>query len=415
MTDRPRLRDSMVSYSSLMVLARALLMVQGIIVIRLMDPEHLGIWLSLQLIALYGVHMHLGLINAVNRQIPFHIGRGKAARAEHIAGVVRGNLIVGSCFAAVVLLSFCSIEDIHQTTTRGAVLVTAATILNLNVEFYYGLFRARHEFGRAGTANVVNAATTVLGLPLVYYFGLDGLFWRGVAAAALTLMACIALDRGNSRIRFDRRETLSLIRIGLPIMVVSYALVAFSSMDRVLIWRLLSKREMGEYALCFVSAGLVSLLPTLIGQIFYPRMTESYAAQGLSRDVLRLCRSASVVSAILAGLVCAGLRCGLPWLIEAYFPRYVAGLAPWRIALGAYFLLSLSSGPTYFLIATTQKRRQFAILVAAATVMAVAGYAWSSQGLTGIAWAVVLGTFLYVSALWVIFEQSVRQAISCRT
>ena len=58
------LSRTVLSYSSAMVFCRLIAIIQGLVVIRLMDPEVLGVWLGLQLIHIYGVHAHFGLLNA---------------------------------------------------------------------------------------------------------------------------------------------------------------------------------------------------------------------------------------------------------------------------------------------------------------------------------------------------------------
>ena len=405
-----RLQGAIFSYSSLMVLARVFAMAQGIMVLKWMEPDGLGIWLGLQLIAIYGVHAHFGLVNAVNRQVPYHNGRGDSLQARRIANVTRGSLLLGSVVALAALLGLYGLGVFHDVGRRVVFFVTAATILTLNVQFYVGLFRARHQFARAGVIKLIGSLTVFSGLPLVYYFSLEGLCWRALGAATVSLGACILLDRGSFKIAFDWRETRGLIQIGFPILIVSYALVIFSSMDRLLIWLFLDEQAMGEYALCFLASSTVSLLPSLIGQVYYPRMTESYAAHGLSGDMLPLCRRASFTSAIVAGGLCLGIQAVLPWVVDEFFPNYVPGLAPLKITLVAYFILSLSSGPTYFLIATVQKRRQFLVLLVAAGLMALAGHAWSGTGLPGIAWALVLGVSAYVSGLWAVVWNSTRHA-----
>ena len=62
----PSVARSLFSYSSAMILAQLVIAAQGVLVIRWMEPESLGLWLGLQLIALFGVHAHFGLLNAVN-------------------------------------------------------------------------------------------------------------------------------------------------------------------------------------------------------------------------------------------------------------------------------------------------------------------------------------------------------------
>ena len=398
---------TILSYSSAILFCRFVAIVQGLVLIRLMEPGVLGVWLGLQLISIYGVHAHFGLINAVNRQIPFHAGRDERPRAEKIERVARGNLLLLSAagLVAVAILYLLGLGG----PRRGALFLLVATIVNLNVHFYLGLFRARHQFGKASIVNVANALAVLFGLPLIYFYEFDGLLWRAVAAVVVAMLACIALDGWSYRVEFDRKETLSLIRIGLPIMILGLGVVAFSSMDRTLIVTLLDDEAMGQYAICFAVAKIMALFPITIGQIFYPQMTELYAAQGMSRKLVNRCVQASLLSAGIVGAMCAASYAVLPWLVETVFPRYVPGLPALKVALVAYLLLALTAGPNYFLISTVQKRRQFGVLLAAAAVMIGCAMLLADRGLIGIAWALVIGSAIYVAGLWMIVMLSTRR------
>jgi O-antigen/teichoic acid export membrane protein len=398
------------SYSSAMMLCRMIAIIQGLVVIRLMAPEVLGIWLGLQLISIYGVHAHFGLLNAVNRQVPFHSGRQDPARARNIEEVARGALAIFSGVCIAMLVGIYLYGWPEGDKWRGALVLLVATVITVNVRFYMGLFRARHQFGKAGAANLLNAFVMLFGLPLVYYFGFDGLLGRAIAAASITFLGCVAIDGFHYRIKLDWSEALGLVRIGFPIMVLSYTITAFVAMDRLLIALFLDDKAMGEYALCFAAYKVLALFPLVIGQIFYPRMTETYAQSGLSRRVVKLCGQASLISAAVSGSVCVMFYVGLPVVVEMLFPKYEPGLSALRIVLIAYFLLSLSAGPNYFLIATVQKRRQFMVLLSAAGLMLLSGYFLASYGLVGIAWTVVLGVIGYVAGLWTIVARSLRRS-----
>jgi len=91
--NRKSVSGSILSYSSAILFCRVASVVQGLVVIRLMEPGILGIWLQLQLITIYGGLAHFGLFNAVNRQVPFHRGRDEPDRARYVENVVRGVLL----------------------------------------------------------------------------------------------------------------------------------------------------------------------------------------------------------------------------------------------------------------------------------------------------------------------------------
>jgi O-antigen/teichoic acid export membrane protein len=397
---------SVLSYSSAILFCRIAAVVQGLFVIRWMEPGVLGMWLQLQLITIYGTLAHFGVLNAVNRQVPFHNGRDEPERARHVEAVARGVLL-GFLLVGGLALAGMYVAGITATARgRGILTLVFAAIVTLGIDFHLGLFRARHQFGRAGLASVVNALVILFGLPLVYYWSFDGLLWRAAAASAAGLLACLALNDWDLAVTFDRRAALGLLRIGLPIMIVGLGTVAFSSMDRTLIALLLDEDAMGQYALCFALAKVLALFPMAIGQIYYPRMTELYSASGFSAALMRRCVEASALSAAIVGTLAAGAFLTMPWIVHAYFPKYTTGLAALKIALLSYFLLAWAAGPTYFVISTVQKRRQLVALLLGLVATVSCGWALRTFELVGIAWALVFGSAVYVSGLWAIVLRS---------
>ena len=398
--ERKSAARSIFSFSSASVFSSFCYLVQGLIVAKLMEPAMLGLWLGLQLIQRYGLQSHLGLLNAVNRQVPFHVGRGEEGRAAHIEKVARADLLLLTGLGLIVLILVCTMGGLERQMAFGVFSVGVATLINLHMEFHVGLFKARHQFGRASIARGVRALAMLAGLPLVYYFAFYGLCGRGIAVAAAALAACLVVNTRGQGLRIDWKETASLLRIGVPIMILGYAMVLLYSMDRVVILTFLGREPMGHYALCLAAGGVISLFPQTVGQVFYPRMVESYARDGISRSLVGICARASLVGGALAGAVCASLFFALPWLVRTYFEKYVPGLPATRIALAAYFVLAFGAGPSYFLIATAHKRRQFGVLLLSAGVMFVAGWYLSRSGLTGVAWSVVIAFACYVAGLW---------------
>ena len=397
---RQGLGRAILAFSSASVFSNFCYLLQGLIVAKLMEPAILGLWLGLQLIQKYGIQSHLGLLNAVNRQVPFHVGRGEEDRAARIEKVARLNLHLLTVLGFVVLVLVCALGGFGRQMTIGVFSVGLATLINLHMEFHVGLFKARHQFGKASVARVVQAVCMVAGLPLVYYFSFYGLCGRGILVAVVVLATCLTTNTRGQGLRFDWPETVSLVKIGMPIMILGYAMVFLYSMDRIVILAFLGEESMGHYALCLAAGGVISLFPQVVGQVFYPRMVESYSRDGISRSLIGICARASAVGGALACTVCVSLFFALPWLITTYFEKYVPGLPATQVALVAYFVLAFGAGPSYFLIATEHKRRQLGVLILSAGVMFLAGRYLSRFGLLGVAWSVVIAFTCYVAGLW---------------
>jgi O-antigen/teichoic acid export membrane protein len=360
----------------------------------------MGLWIALQLIQTYGIQAHLGVINSVNREIPYSIGRGAYDQAQIIENVGRTSILAISILLVAILLLVYSIVDFAPLLRKGILFVGLATALNLNIEYYVGLFKATGRFGKASVVQAVRALLMLGGLVLVYGYSFDGLCWRAVIVAATPLLVCVSIDGWKYPLDFNWIRAKELVAIGMPIMILSYAIVLYSSLDRLAILAFLSNVELGYFALGIAVSGAISVFPSAIGQVYYPEMVQEYARHPYSKRLLLLCMKASGLATALSISIGVLLFFLLPWLVGHFFMNYRPGLHPTLIALVAYCILALTSGPNYFLIATVQKRKYLAVLFGAAAFQLILGYFLSGLGLNGIAWSILIGSFFYVAALW---------------
>jgi len=54
---------------------------------KLLGPETYGLWMALWLVIAYGINAHLGVLNGLNREVPFARGRRRPELAVAIRGV----------------------------------------------------------------------------------------------------------------------------------------------------------------------------------------------------------------------------------------------------------------------------------------------------------------------------------------
>lgn len=93
-----------VRYAASVALAQVALCVGGLTIARFLGPTHYGLWNGLQLILLYASYFQLGIVNALNREVPLQRGMGDLAQAEQIliadASTGRGHPLLCCCLLA---------------------------------------------------------------------------------------------------------------------------------------------------------------------------------------------------------------------------------------------------------------------------------------------------------------------------
>ena len=385
-----------------MVLSHFLRLVQGLIVVKLMEPAMMGLWLGIQLISSYGAQSHFGILNALNRQIPFWVAKEEHKRVKQIEAVGRANMLLVGSLWVIAITAVCTLGGFDRKTTAGVLATGLVVAMTLNSEFYSSLFRSHHRFGTLGAVKLIESFLMLVALPLVYLWGFYGLCVRAVALAALCFGASVLLYARPVGIKLEWRETVNLVKVGLPISVVGYAIVLSSTLDRILILTFLGREQLGFYALCIAAGGVVGLFPQTIGQVFYPRMVESYARSGITRSLTLICAKASLLAGTLAGIACVAMFLAIPWVVGEYLEKYTPGIPATQVVLLGFFFSALGVGPQYFFIAVVQKRRQLRILLISAGLLFLCGYFLSRYGLVGIAWSVVIAQAFVTIAYWTV-------------
>ncbi|MFA6028803.1 MAG: oligosaccharide flippase family protein [Elusimicrobiota bacterium] len=395
-----------------MAFSHACYLLQGLFIMRLSDPLTLGLWSSLLLIQNYGMQAHCGLLPAMNQQVPYHAGKGSPAAIQRIQGTVRGNYSIINALFLVPIITAAFIPRMESSLKLGLISIGISTIFAFNLDFYNVLFRSTDRFEKAGSVSVTNSVLMTLGLPLVYFWQFHGLCARAVIVGALSLAFASLRNDLNIGLRFDKEETLRLLRIGVPMVVLNYALVLLYTADRIAIIRFLGSEALGYYQICLAISGSIAVLPTAISQFYYQSMSSTYGGSGTASAVTPIAVKAALLSGAAVTLLSIPLYFALPWLTEALLPKYLPGLPAARIALFSYVIRSFSVSPGYFMVATANKRQQGLLcLLSAAIIFALCGlFTRLGMGLRGVSFAVLAGSITYTLGIWAILVQ-----ISSRT
>ena len=391
---------SVLPFISVNLMSNLVLTFQGIVILKLISPAVMGIWIGLQLIQNYGIQCHFGILNGMSRQIPFYLGQNALDIASRVESVSRYSIFLLSGFGLTCVSLLFASKILSDELNSAVCAMILITIVRLNMEFHIGLFKARQQFNKATWVVIAEATFMFITLPLVHYFQLEGLILRSLITALILLVFCAKLNSWNMHVEKDTVLTREIIGKGFPIMILGFALVVLGSMDRMLIIRFLDTESLGLYSIGLAVASILSLIPAFSGQAFYPKMIEVFSVQGISKEMLALCGFASLVSVSLAVLASLTAYLFVPFFVHQYLNNYVAGIPAMNIMLTSGIFLSLTAGPNYFIITVEQKARQIALIALVVLVMILFGTKFSNQGLEGILWVVVFGSFLYAVGLW---------------
>jgi len=141
----------LVKYISVSYLSIPVSLVTGFLAFRKIDPYLMGIWTTFSVLETYATFMRLGVINGMNRELPFALGEGNKEKADKLASTTLGYTIINIillCICTPFLLSKFELSTHHIATSIIVVfrisLSFYITFLSINILWLLWLFSLRN-------------------------------------------------------------------------------------------------------------------------------------------------------------------------------------------------------------------------------------------------------------------------------
>jgi O-antigen/teichoic acid export membrane protein len=374
----------------------------SVVAAKLLGPLSFGIWNAVSSILVYGLSAHGGVLNGMNREVPYHAGRRDAAK---VAQVRRVSLTVGllSAFVAGLLTLGASQLPMWGPAVRAALIATAALLLVQQVYQYFQFaLKSGLRFDLMSWQQIaLSVAFPAAVIPLTAKFGLNGF----IASQALAMAVVSALITRFLPFKLDLEwnwpETVRLARIGLPIMTAGILYALLTTVDRWVVLALLGTVSLGYYTLAILTMSALAVLPNVISDQMYPRMALTFGSEPSYRALVPLMRRQIILSLAVVTPVLAFVALILLPSAPRILPAFAPGVVPAQIASVSFVFLGVSGGYGNFLN-TVGKQRSY---LAAQTLALVINVLLSivlvtlGLGLAGVAFSLVLAYAVYCAVL----------------
>jgi O-antigen/teichoic acid export membrane protein len=390
-------------YGSSTILMLAVRFGMSLLVARHVGPDAWGIWAVLSLVIAYFPNIHLGTLNAMNRDIPILKGAGNLEQVECIRANVLSFSAVSSFVGAFGVFVFAFLL---AKPPLGSALLLIAPLLVSNQVWIWMQFalKSDNRFVQLGQQQMVFTLASLVCLPLALGFGLEGFVLAQLIATALTLVYAYVTRSFQMVWRLEWHEIFRLMKIGAPILMVGLLFTVLTTLDRWLIGGHLGLKSLGLYAFAMTLTMVVQLVPGMVADQVYTRMLEAWGATRKVAVVRSWMWRQILIS--LAAVLVTGLASVLilPMLIRTFFQAYIPSLEPFRVLLLYPVGLALSAGPANLL---NTLGFQYQYLIVQALALPVLWFLGSTMlawnlGLLGVAWAMVITFVVYGLALMVL-------------
>jgi O-antigen/teichoic acid export membrane protein len=316
-------------------------LITGLVTYRWIDPYYIGIWQSLVLLESYSIFLRMGIINGMNRELPYNMGQGNIVLAHKYAQTTLYFTLVN--IGTFVLLAFIVLPFLTIPANYTFPLIAVLVIVSVNfyTTYLFGTFRANADFDRLSRIQIVQAILKIVSILLVIYAGFDGFVIREVALVIIIAgLAHNLRPMKDVRPSFNKKIFTDLLRVGLPIFISSYIIIFLNTVPRLLLLKYGTIAMLGIYAPLLTIISAVTVLPDSITTYLYPKMTQ---AIGRNNDRLAIWRKAlySHLGLLVLGIpIVIACLIAVPWLIDHVIPKYTESKS--IISIGVFTALFMS-------------------------------------------------------------------------
>ena len=308
----------------------------------LLGPMVWGTWQGAKLVLQYGVNLHLGVQNGMHREIPILRGKKESGQQATIIDVCFTFSFVIALIVSLGILFSTFIITMGPELRISLRFIAIMVFLQYISGFYGSLFRATNEFDIVSKVTVIGGLASLFSIILIFFFGLLG--FLGGQLIRLLIITCYSYWKSSYSINWhwDNKVLKSLIVIGFPIMLMIFAHIIFTTIDRLLILKFLDAESLGFYSLGTLIFAPLFIIFSTSNSVMYPRFAEQYGKTGDPRSLKRyITVPMEVLSSAMAVLVGA-IYIALPLLTKVFLPKYVDGVPAARILMFGLFFYAIS-------------------------------------------------------------------------
>jgi len=363
---RTAMRATSVTGSSALVVM-ALRVVRSKVIAVLLGPSGVGLFgLLTSTTTLVATAVGFGINSSGTRQVAAASGEGDHDRvARTIYTLRRTSLalgLLGSLFVVVFSepLAVLATGDVRYS---GALAILGLAILFRTVSGgQTALLRGLRKIKELAKLRILGALLgTLLAVPLVWLWKLDGLAPAIVTVAALSMLASwiyarrIRIPPVRLRLRELRSERAGLAGLGAIFLILGFAASLVQYLLRVILSRRLDLAALGQFqAASTLSLVYVGFVLKAMGLDFMPRLTE---VADDDETCNRLVNEQSEISLLLAGPGIVATVVLAPVIIQLFYSAKFGGavqILRWQ-CLGV--LLQVASWPIAFVLVAKGKRQ----------------------------------------------------------
>jgi O-antigen/teichoic acid export membrane protein len=396
-------------------------MFSGFLTARCVEPSVMGLFNGIGLVQGYVPFLQLGVLNGLNRELPYYVGKGDHERVRQLAAAAQAWALMLGVGVAATLTGVSAWQAAHGHWMLAAGwLANAATCFFLFYCTYYLeiTFRTRSDFARLALINVVMSVTSLALVAVIWWLSFYGLCVRAALVGAVQFALLWAWRPVKVSPALRREPLLHLLKIGAPIFAVGQVYAYWGTLEATLMLYYCGTRGLGLYSVAAMASTTVLMLPLALSQVLYPQMAEQY---GRTADLRVIVKSA--LRPMLAALLVMSVLTAIGWflvppVVGILLPKYVDGVpaVQWSILMAPVMCLQ----PINNVFNVVKRQDLFALAIAVGMATYYASLRWLLRGgpelvifpQAMLAGKVVFLLTCYAGLAWLIRQDRTSRALS---
>lgn len=388
-----------ISYTSGTVFNSFAQIISNVVILAYVGPEDMGIWNSLLLFQTYSLFLQAGVINGLNLELPFYLGKNNRPYAESLASTALYFFLgsIALCFLLGLLVFSFNLGKpaLFHYTFSGILFIT---ITKFYENYLTSTFRSDQAFEKLSRAYILRGLFLLLSVLLVVLWGYYGYMLRMVMTSVIFTFLLHRNRPIRVKPKWNKQEFLHLFKIGLPIFLLAYIFSVSGTVDRLLLIKYEGVTVVGFYSLAMMIYAAFQAIPVSLSNYIYPKMSFAF---GRSNDIMGLTNKAFKVNLLVLVIMIPIALLGyflLPFIIPALFPKYTDGISSAQILLFAAVFSGASIGGN--VLWSMKKWRFIYISQIGGAILNVTliylGYNLFEEPLIGIAAGVLMSQVVYM-------------------
>jgi len=354
------------AYAASNMLSSVLNMLGGLISARLLGPTLFGLFNSINLLQGYIGMTQLGVINGLNRELPFYFGRNKIQSAQLMGAVAN----LWSRWLGILSFVGLLIPGIYLLLTNESLKGITFIVIGINLYAYFNAelylkvtFRTGSDFKKLSLITIYKSIISFVSLALVYVFGYFGFLGRALIVAYSEFGLLFKFRPLKIKPIWSKPHFIHLFKVGFPIFVVGNLDSLWFTLNSTFIVEFLGGESLGLYTISNLAFATLSLIPSSLNQVLYPKLAREFGEGAVLSKLLKSALKAGfTVFAILVPFTIIAWYF-LPYFVELLLPKFMGGVEAGRYTLMLPLVMSLASIDNIFIVCKKQKKYLISLII----------------------------------------------------